>query len=535
MKLTKAVLIVAKANVISSTKGIVKLMYDCDSRLVDTDVTYDMHRIQNNKLRRHFKENGAPASNLVEIVFNLTPKGFRTIKKITNLKIGSMLGHSTEASLTVDEAEAYYDSLKETLSTMATPKVIVSTMEKDYTTAPETIPAVVTKGKDKGLLNGYYISDDTRKVFTTAHKMSSNNPDKAVKLMMVGPSGYGKTTVPKLFAEAAGMGFYRMNCATVRDPEEWFGYREAVDGSTKFFRSEFAKTIEAGNAVIVLDEFNRLEPWLHNTLFPLLDDDGKTVVHDEEFKIGPNVIVVGTINSGYRYTGTFELDEALLNRFEFIIEVGPMPKNEELKVLKARTGIDKDAARTIIRAANSLRSLDVVSSTRTTLLVAQMVVNGLTIREAYQNSVVNRIPNDDSSYTLRKDVIDSLNLECGTLEDVPLTEDIFAKTKTVVKEASKVESTQSLTFTIEPKGDGCATEYVRLAKLIKRMGCTEEPTHTSVISLKDAASMAKEVQNGGCVKVTVPLTGYYVKTNQNLKHLVEDLKSAGVAGKVAKS
>jgi len=545
MKLFKAELIVAQASVISSTKGIVKLMEDCDSRLVDTDVTYDMHRIQNNKLRRHFKENGAPVSNLVEIVFNLTPKGFRTIKKITNLETGSIFkgfGPSTVAAVMEETEkivatthEEVMDLLKEKLEDMSTPKVILSTMEKDYTTAPETVPAVVTKGKDKGLLNGYYISDDTRKVFTTAHKMSGSNPDKAVKIMMVGASGYGKTTVPKLFAQAAGMGFYRMNCATVRDPEEWFGYREAVEGSTKFFRSEFAKVIEAGNAVIVLDEFNRLEPWLHNTLFPLLDDDGKTVVHDEEFKIGPGVIVVGTINTGYKYTGTFELDEALLNRFEFIIEVGPMPKNEELKVLKARTGINKDAARTIIKAANDLRSLDVVSSTRTTLLVAQMVVSGLTVREAYQNSVVNRIPNDDSAYTLRKDVIDSLNMNCGTLEDKPLVEDIFAQTKTVVKEASKEESVQSLTFTIEPKGDDFAVEYVRLAKLVKRMGCTEEPSHTSVISLKDAASMAKEVQNGGCVKVTVPLTGFYVCSNQNLKHLIGDLKSAGVAGKVVKN
>ena len=153
-----------------------------------------------------------------------------------------------------------------------------------------------------------------------------------------------------------------MNCATIRDPEEWFGFREAKDGSTVFIRSQFAKIIEAGNAVVVLDEFNRLEPWLHNTLFPLLDDDGATVVHDERFAIGEGVIVVGTINSGYKYTGTFELDEALMNRFEFILEVGPMPHAQEVQVLTKRTGVDAATAEQIVKMSNTLRQQEVICS-----------------------------------------------------------------------------------------------------------------------------------------------------------------------------
>jgi hypothetical protein len=516
-------LVKARAYVTNAHKGIVSLDWDCDKRLLATAGSYDPRRIQTKRLRRHFRDHGS--TGYVVLTFNMTDSGARMLKKIENVDFE--VYKDWKAVPSVEEIIAASDELKGD-----GPEVI----EHDYTTKEVAAPTPkVIKGKDKDLLNGYYIDDETRRVFTTAHKMSTRQPDTAVKVMMVGASGYGKTTVPKLFAQATGMNFYRMNCATVRDPEEWFGYREAVDGSTKFFRSEFAKAIEAGNLVVVLDEFNRLEPWLHNTLFPLLDDDGKTVVHDEEFSIGPNVIVVGTINSGYKYTGTFELDEALLNRFEFIIEVGPMPKNKEVKVLKQRTGLDSERAKLIVKAASDLRRLDVVCSTRTTLLVSGMVVAGLTVREAYQNSVVNRIPNDESAYTLRKDVIDSLNMNCGTMEDRTLTEDVFAKTPPVVEEPVVAEPVQSLTFTIEPKGTGATVEYIKLAKVLKTLGATNDSNHTSIVPLKDAADMAKEVQAGGIIKVTVPADGHYVSTPDSLKNIVVDLQACGVTGRCQRS
>lgn len=275
------------------------------------------------------------------------------------------------------------------------------------------------------LLKGYYISPEMRLAFTTANTMSKTLPEKAVKLMMIGPSGYGKTTLPYLFSRVTQMGFYRMNCATVRDPEEWFGYREARDGSTYFIRSEFIKLVEAGNLVVVLDEFNRLEPWLHNTLFPLLDDDGKTIVHDETFCIGPNVIVVATINNGYRFTGTFELDEALMNRFDFVLEVRAMPRVEEVNVLVNRVGIDKEDARKIVAAAAELRNMDVVCSTRTTLLIARMIMSGMSLREAFESSVVRRISRDESASMERKKVVDYLNVQFGIFSDREVDGDVF--------------------------------------------------------------------------------------------------------------
>lgn len=296
---------------------------------------------------------------------------------------------------------------------------------------------------------GYFINEESRLVYTTADALAKRSPQRAVKVMMVGPSGYGKTTLPKLFAEVTGRRFLRMNCATVRDPEEWFGYREAQEGSTVFIRSQFAREITKGDLVVVLDEFNRLEPWLHNTLFPLLDDDGATVVHDEEFRIGPNVIVVGTINSGYRFTGTFELDEALLNRFDFLLEVGAMPHNEEVKVLKTRTGISHAQAGTIVKVSNVMRQNDIVCSTRTSLNIANMVVSGMTLREAFESAVVLRVPTDGTSNSERKKVIDLVNTHLGVLEVRNVSGDVFGEPESPA--VIKVEQEQEPEVGVEPK------------------------------------------------------------------------------------
>jgi Holliday junction resolvasome RuvABC ATP-dependent DNA helicase subunit len=358
--------------------------------------------------------------------------------------------------------------------------------------------------------NGYYISPEARLVFTSAKRLSEARPERAVKLMMVGASGYGKTTLPRQFAERTGMNFLRMNCATIRDPEEWFGYREAREGTTVFVRSSFARAIEEGNIVIVLDEFNRLEPWLHNTLFPLLDDDGRTVVHEEEFSIGPNVVVVGTINTGYRYTGTFELDEALYNRFDLVLEVVAMPHNEEVRVLEARTGIEKNLAVDIVKMANRLRTMAVACSTRTTLLVAAMVSVGMSMREAYESAVIKRIPADNAGVNLRKQALDAVNVNLGVLSEHSIKGDVFAA---VESETPKVAA--GYTFRL---GLGTAPFQLALCiSTIRKLTFAGEQ-----LSQKEAHKIAMNLRDG--VTMEVELT-----TDTISASLFESLEKAGVS------
>jgi hypothetical protein len=212
-----------------------------------------------------------------------------------------------------------------------------------------------------------------------------------------------------------------MNCAAVRDPNDWFFDTEVktviVNGQavpeTIFTISEFSERIARGNCVIVLDEFNRLESNMHNTLFPLLDDDGCTRLHHIDFRVGPNVLFIGTVNLGAKFAGTFLLDDALTNRFDMILEVKPIPPGDEIKVLTTRTGIDDGAADQIVSLAALLRENDFVCSTRDTLKISKLVGAGLSVRDAFEFVVILRIPDDENNAPVRKSVVEITNRHLG--------------------------------------------------------------------------------------------------------------------------
>lgn len=399
--------------------------------------------------------------------------------------------------------------------------VVGSTLEETREAAKVVAKQEPSKTKASAKTNeGYYIAPDMRLAFNKMFRMSLNKPERAVKAMMVGPSGYGKSTIPMLFAQSVGYTYMRMDCAKVRDPEEWFGYREAIEGSTIFIKSNFARALEKGNLVVTMDEFNRLEPWIHNSLFPLLDDAGRTTVHDEEFVIGPNVIVVGTINVGYRYTGTFELDEALLNRFDFFLEVGPMGHREETEVLVKRTGVKDAEAAEIVRIANLLRNQEVICSTRTTLQVAEKVASGMNLRQAYEYTVVRRIPQDNTGSSLRKSVVDSINTQLGAFEIDVIQGDVFemgAAGVTKVEDApTTVVETKHL-LKLHATSSAVATLHL--------IGAIRKLPLVNAVTVKQAQDLAETVRSGGEIELTLS------EKPQDFEGLVRILNSMGVGGK----
>lgn len=273
------------------------------------------------------------------------------------------------------------------------------------TPEPEVVMEVDSEWKDK-----VYVSKSDRKVFETVRNIAAK---RHVAIMMIGPSGYGKTSVPQQMAKEWDMEFLRWDCATVRDPEEFFGFRGAQDGSTMdddgetiFSKSNFTEVIENGNAVVVLDELNRIDPYISNILFPLLDHAGKTSIVGYDIEVGPNTIFVATVNIGYQFTGTFTLDTALTNRFTAKVLVGPLPKDIETKILMARGEISYAQAESVVdlmkglRALNDSGELSIDASTRVSIQISEMVGAGLTIKEALQYVVVNGTSEDEAKKIL---------------------------------------------------------------------------------------------------------------------------------------
>lgn len=268
--------------------------------------------------------------------------------------------------------------------------------------------------KEGEFINGIFFNARAMIAYKAADALAQQRG--VANMFVSGPSGYGKTSMAKAFAERTGRSFQRFNCALVSDTEEWFGYREARDGSTIFCPTEFTTMVSEGNCVILLDEFNRIEPWLSNSLMPLLDDARETVVHGERIAVGDNVVFVKTCNIGYQYVGTFEIDKAQKNRNDIYLEVGPLSKAVEVQLLQDRSGIKARDAEQIVSVMEQLRrdaaaeDSDVDVTTRSSLKVAYLMAVGLDARTAFEFAVVAASSN-------RKGITDIVTARLGTFSE----------------------------------------------------------------------------------------------------------------------
>lgn len=259
-------------------------------------------------------------------------------------------------------------------------------------------------------IDGHWLSADERVLFGMAANIVNHGDH--LNLLLKGPSGYGKTSKLEALGKHLGLPVVIMDCSTVLDTESWFGYQEARDGSTIFIPTSFTEAIERGNAVVILDEVNRVEPILGNSLFPVLDHRRRTNIHGRDIAVGPGVIFGMTINFGIKYAGTHVMDAALTNRIDMGIEVGAMPQKVEAKAI---TTLFKDlaveAVDQILALVTELRKvveknmMESDVSTRTSMKLALAMTNGMTLQEAAKFVVVLLAPAEE-----RKILQDAINL-----------------------------------------------------------------------------------------------------------------------------
>lgn len=220
-------------------------------------------------------------------------------------------------------------------------------------------------------------------------------PALAGGLLITGPSGSGKTesvahAVERVNAKhGLALRLFRMDCATVTDPQKWFGRREVDEKGTRYEKSDFVLAVERGD-VVQLDEVNRLHPTLHNGIMSLFD--GSNAVHLSDLNVTvtrhPETVFVATANQGAQYGATHRMDAAMRERFPYTIERPFPPEDAEADVLVSRTGVDRDGAANLVRVGAKSRAMHAAGdlrmpvSTRTLVYAAYLVAAGMTEREA---------------------------------------------------------------------------------------------------------------------------------------------------------
>lgn len=287
---------------------------------------------------------------------------------------------------------------------------------------PVEIAAPVEESND----NYFYLEPEVAVVANIVYSMFSNPDYKGVNTMLLsGPSGYGKTAFCGMLADKLGMDIVYFDMSLVLETEEVMGNRSIEAGSTKFQLNEFAQKVQEGNVIIVLDELNRTFAGALNALFPFLDHRGGNTFQGNDIRVGERVLFVGTRNIGLGYVGTHQSDEALLRRFQFAVNVGVLPFEEEITLLKNRTGCEISVARQIAKAAKVVRESDlgVNCPPATTLLVAAMTKFGVDPRVSFQLNLVNKIEDIEQ----RRGVEELLNREMSKTFDRGLLSSTFSK------------------------------------------------------------------------------------------------------------
>lgn len=265
-------------------------------------------------------------------------------------------------------------------------------------------------------VEGIMFSPQEYEMFTVAETLANNGVGYA-NIMARGPSGYGKTSRGAAWAKKTGRDHFEINVAVVTQPERWFGNRELRDGeNTVFEEGPFAKALQRGNMLITIDEISRANPAMMNPLFSILDHRRNVVLtNGYELEVAENTVFFATINEGYKYTATDEIDAALDNRFGMQFVTEAPPAEIETKLLTNLWDTKATVARQIVNCMRRLRAdKDIAAngpdiSTRTARNVAEFMHGGANLRTALRWAIENHTREEG----VRKNITDIINSEAG--------------------------------------------------------------------------------------------------------------------------
>ncbi len=183
-----------------------------------------------------------------------------------------------------------------------------------------------------------------------------------------GPSGTGKTVSCKLVCQEIGLPIMDVINCTENLDEFVLGKYIPEDDKIIFKESFVTKAIRYGGAV-VFEEINFARPQYLAFLNSLLDDNGFVRLDNGNVvKRHPNFRFFATMNLGY--FGTKELNQALYNRFNAILELAALSDEAIAKMLTTRVPECTDKVDKLLGVYHKLKKkidseeLDIVISPR---------------------------------------------------------------------------------------------------------------------------------------------------------------------------
>lgn len=241
----------------------------------------------------------------------------------------------------------------------------------------------------------------------------------------VGDKGTGKSTMIVEMLARLGLPVVQVNCHGEMLPEHLLGrvVIQKIDGVSQTVWVDGPIPIASrNNAVLWLREMNYLPPHTSTQLMPLLDGvaEGTTIPFTGEELQWKAPLIIADYNVGY--AGTKQVNEALLDRLE-TVRAEPLPPKKEMQLVIGRTGCTHTSLiQNAINTAASLRAaargeykskdgseippIDFVMSVRRLFSYANRLVAGQDSDAAWQQAVIDSIPDSFRNQRIREQVAD---------------------------------------------------------------------------------------------------------------------------------
>ena len=230
----------------------------------------------------------------------------------------------------------------------------------------------------------YWLQKQTKDLLTAVGNLQGSGQN--INVLVTGPQGSGKSELVNQYAASHNRPLATIEVGRLSEVSQIFGYMDFKDGATHFVEGLFLKAIKTPYAVIHLQELNRPEnDTTLNSIFSVLDDTSRGLWIDELQEwvpVATGVTIFASINEGFEFVGTQPLDIALRNRFNAKVEVGALPPEQELQIVRSRTGIDSAKGEAVIGVVNKLRNNQqepIWVSVRDSINMARFVTAGLSI------------------------------------------------------------------------------------------------------------------------------------------------------------
>lgn len=250
-------------------------------------------------------------------------------------------------------------------------------------------------------------------------------------IMMTGPAGSGKTLAGKYLGQVLKRPEFYFNLGATQDPRSTLigNTHFAKDSGTYFSESLFVKAIQTENAIILLDELSRAHPEAWNILMTVLDSGQRYLRLDEAdgaptIKVANGVTFIATANIGNEYTATRVIDRAMLDRFS-VIEMDQLNNEQEAQLLKLKfpnvadsmiRAIAEIADSTRIEARQALPKLSTTISTRVSIELTSLIVDGFTLAEGSEVCVYPFFSADGGAESERTYVKQIVQKHCASID-----------------------------------------------------------------------------------------------------------------------